>query len=75
MSDQELATSPAFRKSSYSADNLCCVEVAVASDRVLIRDSKVARSPFASPILTFNPDEWRAFVAGVKAGEFDHTME
>lgn len=24
-----------------------------------------------SPILAFSPDQWDAFVAGVKAGEFD----
>jgi Domain of unknown function (DUF397) len=45
-----------------------CVEVGRTSDGdVLVRDSK-HRSQEA---LAFTPEEWTAFVAGVKAGEFD----
>jgi hypothetical protein len=36
-------------------------------DLVLVRDSK---DPTGS-VLSFNGDEWDAFVAGVKGGEFD----
>jgi hypothetical protein len=38
-----------------------------AGDSVLVRDSK---DPSAV-VLAFTPDEWAAFVAGVRAGEFD----
>ena len=45
-----------------------CVEVGRTSEGdVLVRDSK-DRSQEA---LAFTPEEWTAFVAGVKAGEFD----
>jgi hypothetical protein len=44
-----------------------CVEVAFGSGVVHVRDSKT-RS--AHP-LTFDIHEWQAFVAGVRAGEFE----
>jgi len=51
-----------------------CVEIAIVpgakegSDQVIaMRDS---RSP-EGPVLLFTPDEWRAFTAGVRDGEFD----
>ena len=62
-------------KSSYSSANGgACVEVAVVpgskegSDYVItMRDSKDPDGP----VLTFTPDEWRAFTLGVQDGEFD----
>jgi Domain of unknown function (DUF397) len=39
----------------------------VLPDAVVVRDSK---NP-DGPALTFTPDEWAAFVAGAKNGEFD----
>jgi hypothetical protein len=47
--------------------NSGCVEIALIRDEVGVRDSKRA----TSPVLTYTRDEWRAFIAGVKAGEFD----
>lgn len=47
-----------------------CVEVASTGDGVAIRDSKDQ----AGPILRFTQDEWVAFLAGAKAGEFDHLL-
>lgn len=44
-----------------------CVEVAYAGDQVLTRDSK---DPAAAP-QAYSREEWRAFVEGVKLGEFD----
>ena len=57
-----------FRKSSFSGCN-GCVEVALLPDgeSVAVRDSKdISLEP-----RVFTPMEWEAFVAGVKAGEFD----
>jgi hypothetical protein len=56
----------AFRKSSFCGE-AGCVEVAVLPDIVAVRDSKREESP----VLTFTPSEWEAFVAGIRAGEFD----
>jgi Domain of unknown function (DUF397) len=57
-----------FRKSSHSgAVNNNCVEVGFVTAEVLMRDSKDPNGP----VLHFTPDEWRAFIAGVKDGEFD----
>lgn len=44
-----------------------CVEVEQGKDEVRMRDGKDADSP----VLAFTHDEWAAFMAGVKAGEFD----
>ena len=59
---------PVFRKSSHSGSaNSNCVEVASTGDTILVRDSK---APEAGT-LRFNLSEWRAFLAGVRQGEFD----
>jgi hypothetical protein len=58
----------AFQKSSHSgASNPACVEVGFVTTQVLLRDSKDPDGP----VLCFTTDEWHAFIAGVKAGEFD----
>jgi hypothetical protein len=44
------------------------VEVAsLAAGRTGVRDGKLGAS---SPVLAFGPEAWRAFVAGVAAGQF-----
>jgi Domain of unknown function (DUF397) len=59
----------AWRTSSYSGPNGNCVEVADLPDgRRAVRDTK---DRGRGPILMCTPGEWQAFVAGVKAGEFD----
>jgi uncharacterized protein YeaC (DUF1315 family) len=56
-----------FRVSSFCSLGTC-VEVGRTPDgAVLVRDTKDR----AQQALAFTPDEWTAFVAGVKAGEFD----
>lgn len=55
---------PAVRTSSFCSDG-ACVGVAIDQDEVRVVDSKSAES------LRFTSAEWAAFVAGVKAGEFD----
>jgi len=42
------------------------VEVANVGETFVFRDSK---DP-SGPVLTFTKDEWDAFVAGVRAGDF-----
>jgi len=51
------------RSSRCSAGN--CVEVEITLDRVRLRNST---SP--EQMVDLTPDEWAAFVAGVRAGEF-----
>ena len=56
-----------WRSARCSASS--CVEVAETSDGgVAIRDSKAGDT---SAVLLFSGDEWSAFVAGIKAGDFD----
>lgn len=50
---------------SQGGDN--CVEAAFTADGIAIRDSK---DPDGGQ-LGFGADGWRAFIAGVKDGEFD----
>ncbi|MDI2031481.1 DUF397 domain-containing protein [Saccharopolyspora sp. TS4A08] len=64
MSDLSNAT---WRKSSYSADAGQCVEVAITSTAVGIRDSK---NPHAAH-LTTAPAQWAAFLTTLKAGRYD----
>ncbi|RNL87533.1 DUF397 domain-containing protein [Halostreptopolyspora alba] len=54
-----------FRKSSYSATESHCVEVAEQDDAGAIRDTK-HRDLGA---LVFPSPEWRAFLTAVKDGE------
>ena len=57
-----------WKKSTRSNGSGDCVEVAQLQDgRRLVRDSK---NPDGA-ILTFTPNEWRAFLDGAKDGEFD----
>lgn len=57
---------PLWRKSSFS--NNSCVETAAYRGGVAVRDSKNPTAGF----LVYTPDEWRAFLAGVRNGEFDY---
>jgi hypothetical protein len=56
-----------WRKSTRSGPN-GCVEVAVVDGNTAVRDSKHPNGA----VLVFTPVEWRAFIAGVRDGEFDH---
>lgn len=52
---------------SSKCDTGTCVEVGHGIDCINVRDSK---NP-DGPVLVFTPDEWNAFLIGVKADEFD----
>jgi hypothetical protein len=55
-----------WRRSARCGSNTC-VEVARSGDRFLVRDSKnPQRDPFV-----FTHDEWTAFLAGIREGDFD----
>jgi hypothetical protein len=44
-----------------------CVAVRIRNTGIAVRDTKDAKSP----TLSFTRPEWRAFIQGVKKGEFD----
>lgn len=59
-----------FKKSSHSInspDGMRCVGVALSKEDVLLKNLSNPNSA----TLSFTPDEWQAFIAGVKEGEFD----
>lgn len=56
-----------WMKSTHSASNGACVEVMPGGWSVLVRQSKDPHGAF----LAFTREEWKAFVEGVKGGEFD----
>jgi len=62
-------SSAEWRKSTKSQGGSAnCVEVARnLPGAIAVRDSKNR----TGPALIFTPDEWAAFIGGVKGGEFD----
>lgn len=57
-----------WTKSSLSHANGNCVEIAdIEGGQVGMRDSK----NIAGPVLGIAPPEWRAFLGGLRNGEFD----
>lgn len=65
--NREALEGATFRKANDCADK-SCVEVALATGVIGVRDSK---DRGAGPVLAFTEDEWRSFLAGAKRGEFD----
>jgi hypothetical protein len=55
-----------WRKSSHSVGGNC-VEVAFVDHHVAVRDSKNRNGL----VIMFTPDEWDAFLSGVRDGEFN----
>jgi hypothetical protein len=65
--NREALPGAAFRKAGDCSDK-SCVEVAITSDVIGVRDSK---DNGRSPVLAFILDEWTAFLAGARKSEFD----
>lgn len=64
-----LESQPKWVKSSLSYANGNCVEVAsLPGSEIGVRNSRDANGS----VLRFTPDEWDAFLGGVRNGEFDH---
>jgi Domain of unknown function (DUF397) len=62
-------TGAAWFKSSFSEGNSgACVEAAFVPGGVGVRDSK---QHGRGPVLLFTREEWSAFLAAARAGEFD----
>jgi hypothetical protein len=55
-----------WHKAQLSTNNGACVEVASVPGKIAVRDSK---DP-GGPVLVYAPEEWSAFLGGVKKGEF-----
>ncbi|EST24683.1 DUF397 domain-containing protein [Streptomyces niveus] len=65
-------TSPiTWQKSSFSGSDgeIQCVELAHVDGQILLRESETPDT-----VVTTDPAKLRAFIAGVKAGEFDHLI-
>jgi len=56
-----------YQKSSFSSNyHPTCVGVANLEGKVVVTNTK-----FKTEFVDFTPEEWNAFIKGVKAGEFD----
>ena len=62
-----LPSEPHYRRSSFCSGGACVEAAPLPDGSVTVRDSK----DLTVPGHRFTPDEWRAFIQGVKAGEFD----
>jgi len=70
VADTEGSAGPRWKKSSWSAENGNCVEVAELPDRTIgVRDSK-DDAP-GRPVLTVAPGSWSSFIIGAKRGDFN----
>ncbi len=58
-----------WQKSSFSGggDGAECIEVAAAEGAIILRESDNPDN-----VISTSPEKLRAFILGVKAGEFDH---
>ncbi len=57
-----------FKKTSWTKENAClCVEVAIKPEGVAVRNS----NDRSKNTVFFTPNEWAAFVKGVKGNEFN----
>ncbi|MFF2950369.1 DUF397 domain-containing protein [Kitasatospora sp. NPDC057965] len=57
-----------WQKSSFSGDAANCIYLAGTPEGVV----KIRESDDPDVVITTTPDRLRAFIGGIKAGEFDH---
>ncbi|MFI5757495.1 DUF397 domain-containing protein [Streptomyces sp. NPDC051569] len=57
-----------WQKSSYCGNAGNCIQIAAADDGSI----KIQEADDVDTIVTTTPEKLRAFILGVKAGEFDH---
>jgi hypothetical protein len=70
VANTDASAGPFWKKSSWSAQNGHCVEVAeLSASRIGVRHSE-DNGP-GRPVLTFAREEWVNFLLGIKAGDFD----
>ena len=67
MAERGEADDAGYYVSSYSGTGNCVAVRRLASGSVVVKHSQTA-----GPRLRFTQAEWSAFLAGVKAGEFDN---
>jgi hypothetical protein len=65
VAEEDFATA-LWRKSSNSGDS-DCVEVALNTELIGVRDSK---NRSTGPVLAFTRDAWASFVSGLRAGDY-----
>jgi hypothetical protein len=53
-------------KKSTKCESAACVEVSMPPGEILVRNSLIP-----GEVIWFTPEEWRLFIEGAKAGEFD----
>ncbi|MFE2032717.1 DUF397 domain-containing protein [Streptomyces scopuliridis] len=62
-----MSTEISWQKSSFSDEGAQCVEIAEHNGEILMRESE---DP--NVVTVTSRSKFAAFIAGVKAGEFDH---
>jgi hypothetical protein len=62
----KIASEPTWH-TGKQCDTGACVEIGTLGESVLIRSS----ADPAGPVVKLSREEWRAFVAGLKDGDFD----
>lgn len=67
MSDSDGPKTPGFRRSSFCNGGDCVEVLLRPGEGASVRHSRSLKQES----VTFSQDEWRDFVRGVKAGEFD----
>lgn len=60
-----------WQKSSYSGEGSNCIYIASTANGTI----KIRESDAPEAIVTTTPAKLRAFIQGIKAGEFDHFAE
>jgi hypothetical protein len=64
--DTNITNDLPWRTSSFCSTG-SCVEIAITTGPILVRDTKKPNQP---PLM-YTKEEWREFIAGAKGGEFD----